>query len=277
MADAAPRLGWRRMLLNAVGILAATYALICVAMFVMQDRLMFPADATPTDGPLPRGAERLDIARPDGLHLRGVHIPARGGEGDLLIVFPGNAMNAQALAEDVSAILPDMHVVAFAYRGYAPSDGSPSAGALIEDAAIIHDWVAARYRPRRILLYGQSIGSGVAAALASERATAGVILVTPFDSLRAVVASTYSWLPVGLLFRHEMASAQRLAGRQVPSAIIAGSADTLIRPERTDGLRAALADLRFDRVIQGAGHNDVSSDPLLAPALREAVAALTQR
>jgi pimeloyl-ACP methyl ester carboxylesterase len=252
------------------------YAAICAAVFFFQAALLFPTGQVRSAGPPPPGAERLEIAAASGERLRGLHVPpARPGAGRVLILgFGGNAWNAEAMADYLHGLYPEADVVAFHYRGYPPSEGSPSAAALKEDAPLIFDWAAARFPGRRIVAVGFSIGSGVAASLAARRPLAGLILVTPFDSLAAAAAGHYPWLPVRLLFRHEMDAAAELRGVRAPVAILAGGRDTLIPAERTEALRRAVPNLVFDRTIAGAGHNDIYQRDDFRAAMAQALAAL---
>jgi uncharacterized protein len=248
------------------------YAAAAGAAYFAQGRMIFPAWAVPPTGPLPPGAEQLGIDRPDGTRLHGVYVPAPGGSDTLILAFPGNATNAQALAEFLAETMPGHPVAAFFYRGYAPSTGTAAARHLLEDAPFVFDLVQERYRPRRIVVFGQSLGSGVASGLATQRPVAGLILVTPFDSLGSVARDAQPWLPVSLLFRHDMDSAAALRESRVPVAIIAAGRDTLVRPARTDGLRRAVPNLVHDVTIPAAVHNDVHLHPEFAPAVRTALA-----
>ncbi|QAY79096.1 alpha/beta hydrolase [Sphingosinicella sp. BN140058] len=236
------------------------YFIIVLAMFLFQDRLLFPA-AMVGGARMPPGAELLRLQAASGETLHGLHLPAAGGPAaagsPLLLGFGGNGWNAAAAAEYLHALYPDHDVVVFHYRGYAPSTGRAGAAALTADSLLVHDEVARRFPGRPIVAIGFSVGTGVAAYLASRRNLAGLILVTPFDSLRDVAATQYPWLPVRLLFRHPMPSAEWLRGRRLPVAILAGGSDTLVRPECTDALRKAVPNLVFDRTIAGAGHNDI--------------------
>ncbi|HET9638794.1 MAG TPA: alpha/beta hydrolase [Allosphingosinicella sp.] len=248
------------------------YAALVVLAFAFQARLLFPAGAVGGAGPLPPGAERLVLDTPDGNRLQGVHIPpAKARSGTLIIGFGGNGWNGEAAAAYLHVLFPEADVVAFHYRGYRPSTGTPGAPALLEDAPLIHDLAVGRVRPARTVAVGLSVGSGVAASLAPRRPLDGLILVTPFDSLGKVAASQFKWLPVRLLFRHEMTPAQWLRGSPVPTAIIAAAEDTLIRTPRTDGLRGAVGRLVYDRTIAGAGHNDIYDRPEFRAAMREAL------
>jgi pimeloyl-ACP methyl ester carboxylesterase len=193
-------------------------------------------------------------------------------EGAALILgFGGNAWDAGALALYLHSLFPDRDVAAFHYRGYAPSTGEPSARAILEDAVTIHDRVVATLAPDRVVAVGLSLGAGPAAELASQRPIAGLILVTPFDSLRALAREHYPWLPVGLLLRHRMEVADTLAGVRAPVALISAGRDTVVPPRRTAPLRSSVRNLVLDRVIPEAGHNDLYEQAEFPRAMREAL------
>ena len=141
----------------------------------------------------------------------------------------------------------------------------------IADAPLVHDFAVGRVKPDRTVAIGFSIGSGVAASLANSRPINGLILVTPFDSLKAAAGDLYPWLPIGPFFEHEMDAAAYLKDAQVPVAILAGERDNLIRPARTDALRRKVAKLAYDRTIAGAGHNDIYQRADFQHAMREAL------
>jgi pimeloyl-ACP methyl ester carboxylesterase len=241
-------------------------------MFEFQSHLIFPVHAVPPAGPLPPGAERLSVKSADGYDLAGIHIPAdEPAKAPVLILgFGGNAWNAQDVAEYLHELFPDEEVVAFHYRGYAPSKGSPSAEALIADAPLVYDVAMKQVKPKRVVAIGFSIGSGIAARLAAARKLEGLILVTPFDSLKAVAHSMYPWLPIGPFFEHEIDAASALATLDVPVAIIAAERDEIVPGERTDGLRQRVPNLVLDRTIARAGHNDIYARSDFHEAIREA-------
>lgn len=248
-------------------------------MLEFQSQLIFPTHAVAAPGPLPSGATRLTLRSADGDQLHGVRIPATRGSQDrriLIIGFAGNAWNSEDAATSLHQIYPGCDVVVFHYRGYRPSTGSASSDALIADAPLVYDLAVGLVKPDVTVAVGFSIGSGVAASLASARPLDGLILVTPFDSLRAVASGLYPFLPVGMFFRHEMDAAAALKGSKVPIAIIAAEHDTLIPAERTDALRRSIGRLAHDRTIAGTGHNDIYQHPEMGTAMREALAAVTR-
>lgn len=221
---------------------------------------------------MPPRAERLELESTEGHQLVGIHIPSDRprSERTLILGFGGNAWNAQDVAEYLHELFPGEEVVAFHYRGYAPSKGSPSAEALVADAPLIYDAVVDRMKPRRVIAVGFSIGSGVAALLGEARSLDGLILVTPFDSLKAVAQSMFPWLPIGPIFEHEIDAASALEKLEVPVAILAAGRDEIVPSERTEGLRKHVKQLVFDRTIAGAGHNDIYARSDFHEAMREA-------
>jgi pimeloyl-ACP methyl ester carboxylesterase len=228
-------------------------------MFEFQTSLIFPTQAVAPAGPLPPGAQRLSLETPDGNSLAGVHIPADkpAAEPTLILGFGGNAWNGQDVAEYLHELFPNVEVVAFHYRGYAPSTGSPSAKALIADAPLEYDLAVRRLKPKHVVAVGFSIGSGIAAELAAKRKLDGLILVTPFDSLKAVAQSMYPWMPIGPFFEHEIDAASAIEKVQAPVAIIAAEHDDIVPAARTKALRQHTQKLVFDRTIAGSGHNDI--------------------
>ena len=258
--------------------LAVVIAVLVFAMTWSQDSIIFPTHAVAAPGRLPPGAERFDVKTPDGEKLHGVYIPpdhpAALVPKTLILGFGGNAWNGEDVATYLHELYPDADVVTFHFRGYRPSTGTPSAKALVADAPLVFDAAIARVRPERTILVGFSIGSGVAASLARRRPADGLILVTPFDSLKAVAADIFPWLPIGPFFRHELNAAEALTGSNMPVAIIGAERDEVIPPTRTEALRNRVPNLVFDRTIRRAGHDDIYQRSDFHQAMREALAAL---
>ena len=242
-----------------------------------QTEMLFPTHAVARAGRLPPGAEEMALQTADGERLHGVHIrPTATGQElrTLILGFGGNAWNGQDVAEYLHRAFPEAEIVAFHYRGYAPSTGRPSAKALIEDAPLVHDLAVERVKPKRVVAVGFSIGSGVAASLAGRRKLDGVILVTPFDSLKAVAGDMFPWLPIGPFFQHEIATSDELRDNQIPVAILAGARDDIVLPARTAALRREIPNLVFDRTFAEAGHNDIYDRSDFEAGMREALQAL---
>ncbi len=253
---------------------ALVYAAIAGLMYASQTSMLFPTGLV-ADSPavLPAGAERLGLATADGATLAGLRLPGPVERAPLVLGFGGNAWNADHLAMFLRGLSPDAEVVTFHYRGYRPSTGKPSAAALLADAVAIHDAVAPAASARRVYAVGLSLGAGVAAHLARERSLAGLILVSPFDSLGAVAQGHYFWLPVKLLLRHDIDAAAAMSAHARPTAVIRAGRDTIIPPRRTEALLPAIRRLVRHQVVD-ADHNDLYDRSEFSAAYREALAAL---
>ena len=254
--------------------LAALYAVIIVGMYFAQTWLLFPtALAGAARVRLPPSTQRLEVCTAEGGRLVGVRIPSEGAMAKgapTLLGFGGNAWNADAMALILHALFPHRDVVAFHYRGYASSTGRPSAQAFFSDSLAVFDYLAQARGGGPILPIGFSIGGAVAAYLAKHRSVAGLILVTPFDSLEAVARDLYWWAPVGPLFRNRMPTIEFVRGSNVPTALITAQHDAIAPKRRSAPLRAAIGNLVFERAID-AGHNDLYDHPGFATAAREAL------
>lgn len=233
----------------------------------------------PRAGPLPPGAERIQLTAPDRVRLEGVLIPAARPDKDRVAIlgFAGNASNAAAIAEFLSSIYPEHPVIAAHYRGYAPSGGAPGAAALLEDAPLLYDLARERLRPERMVAVGISIGSGIAAGLSARRPLDGLVLVTPFDSLEAVARDRFPWLPVSLLIRHKLPSAETLRGSDVPVAIVAAEHDGVVPPARTAALAAAVGNAVHVVTIPDTQHNDIAGHPAFRDQMRRALKTILEK
>ena len=256
--------------------LAVLYAAIVTGMYLAQTWLLFPTVLVAAARvQLPASARRLEARTPDGEVLAGLRIPARGEWGESapgLLGFGGNAWNADAMALYLHNLFPDREIAAFHYRGYAPSTGKPSAEALLSDSALVFDRLQQEHASGRgVVAVGFSIGSGVAAYVARHRPVAGLVLVTPFDSLEALARDLYWWAPVGLLLRHRMPTVDFVRGSPVATAVIVAERDTIVPAQRSAPLRAAIANLVFEAAVD-AGHNDLYGRPAFAATIREALA-----
>lgn len=243
-------------------------------MIDFQTRFVFPAHAVPRAGPIPADGEAWQFRTSDRATLFGVHFRPQTASSELILGFGGNGWNGQDVAAYLHELYPEAHVVAFHYRGYPPSTGTPSAKAVIADSAAVYDFAVDKLGPKKIFAAGFSIGSGIACELATRRKLDGLLLVTPFDSLKAVAQSYYPWLPIAAMFAHEIAAAAAIEKTDVPAAIIAAEHDEIIPADRTDALRRRAPNLLFDRTIKRAGHNDIYARSEFHEAMRSALETL---
>jgi fermentation-respiration switch protein FrsA (DUF1100 family) len=178
----------------------------------------------------------------------------------VVIYFPGNG---DALAGSVGRfadITSDgTGLIALSYRGYAGSSGRPSEKGLLQDAAAAYAFASALYPASKIVLWGFSLGSGVAVALAADRQAGGVILEAPYSSIADVAAAAFPFLPVRYFLKDPFHSDQRIATVKVPLLIMHGVRDATIPIALGERLFAlAHEPKQFVRFEQG-GHDDLGN------------------
>ena len=231
------------------------------AAWLAQERLIFFPQPVVSTAHLPARASALEVVAADGTRLRGWIVKGAVAPAPAVIYFGGNA-------EEVSWTVSDARwprewtIVAVNYRGYGASEGAPGERELTADALAIYDAVARRedIDPRRIVVFGRSLGSAIAAHLAAERPVAGAVLVSPFDSLAAIGSEHYPWLPVSLLLRHRFDALADAKRNTMPLLAIVGESDSIIPPDRSRALFDAWAGPKTWQVVPRADHNDLGAD-----------------
>ena len=240
-------------------LLAAILLGVPAAAWFAQERLIFFPQPVVSITNLPAEVKPLEIVATDGTRLRGWMRGARAMPAPAILYFGGNA-------EEVSGTLVDPRwprdwtIVAINYRGYGTSEGTPGESALVGDALVIYDAIVARPEvdARRVVALGRSLGTGVAVKLAAARPLAGVILVSPFDSLVAVGGTHYPWLPVSTLLRHRFDSDLDARRTQVPLLAIVADRDAIVPHERSQALYDAWAGPKSWLVVRATDHNTLS-------------------
>ncbi len=219
-------------LLIKLGVFAlCAYAAILLAAYLGQRRLMyFPARprALPAEVGLTGVAERA-LDTPDGARVIAWYGKARPGEPTLLY-FHGNAGSLAARAERIRRFMGEgLGVYMMTYRGYGGGIGSPSESANVADARLAYDAVVAEgVAPASILLYGESLGTGVAVRIAAERPAAGLILDAPYTSILEIAKQAYPYLPVNAFLKDRYETRNYIAQVRMPLLILHGERDPVI-------------------------------------------------
>jgi len=257
----------RGLMISAITIVVGVAVGLSALLYIAQDRLIFYPQPAPgmQPGAMDVAISEVRIATADGLSLRGwLAKPLAIGDRrlPLAIYFGGNAEEISYMAA-LAGRLPGWSLLAVNYRGYGGNPGSPSEAAMFADALSLHAWATARpdLDPARIVAIGRSLGSGVAVYLAAERPLAGVVLVTPYDSLRAVAQQIYPYAPVSLLLRHQFDSIGRAPRISTPLLMLAAQRDNVVPVAHARALFEKWAGPKTLREFSRAGHNDLDADP----------------
>jgi hypothetical protein len=221
--------------------------------------LPFGPVATPVQAGVP-SAEVLAVPTEDGLTLAAWFVPAAAEHPRAtVIIFNGNAGNRSFRAV-IAAHLVDAgyNVCLFDYRGYGGNGGSPSEAGLLVDGRAVRAAIGARpdVDYRRIVYLGESLGTGVAVALAVEASPLALVLRSPFTSITDVAAHHYWFLPVRALLRDRFDSRVRIGQVGCPIAIVAGDRDRVIPIGFSRRLFDAAPQPKTFVTVPGADHND---------------------
>ena len=294
------------------------YCVVLLLVAVFQRKLIYhPARAGSIDTRdasfAPGQVRDVTVTTADGLELRGWHVlpdelPAGrdtgltqsgGGEADgmdraaaafagakvVVLYFSGNGGH-RAYREPEMRLLTDLgaDVVLFDYRGYGDNPGSPSAADIARDVRTEWDWLTGPQGvpPERVVLYGESLGGGVAVRLAAEVCRAGtppggLILRSTFSSLASVGSRHFPWVPVRWLLQERFPSDRLLPDVTCPLLLIHGTADEIVPIEEGRALYLAApttsaSGQKPDLVeLPGVRHNGVArtAGPQLQGAVRQ--------
>ena len=240
-------LSWQRLL----GALAAVYIGVASGAWFLADRLIFiPHPAGYVDSSI-----ILKVPTADGGRLSAQYVPNPQAAYTILYSH-GNA-------EDLSNIqweLGNLHELGFAvfaydYRGYGTSNGGPpSVPKACRDAEAAYDYLTRELRtpPEKIIIYGRSVGAGMAVHLATRRSAAGLVLESPFVSAFRVITH-YALFPFD-----KLANLRNIHKVGCPVLVMHGTLDRVIPFWHGQTVYAAAATPKSCLWVEGAGHNDLA-------------------
>lgn len=250
-----------------IGALVAFGGLVALMYFAQRSLMYFPETlrTSPADAGFPE-AEEVVLQTTDGEKVIAWHLPPRGGK-PVILYFHGNGGSLRYRVDRFRALTGDgTGLIALSYRGYGGSTGEPTEPGLIADATAVYDFAISRYPAERLVLWGESLGSGVALALAAERNVGRIVLEAPFTSAADVGARAYPFLPVRLLMKDQFRSDERIGKVTAPILVLHGADDNVVPfafGERLYGL--ANQPKRLVRFPRG-GHNDLDAHGAQAAA-----------
>ena len=238
-------------------------ALILAVVWTQQRRLIyFPFGAVPDPRAVGlEGAIPVTFPTADGLVLNGWFVSRTPTPHFTAIVFNGNAGHRAFRAPLADALArANLAVLLFDYRGFGGNPGVPTEDGLKHDARAARDFVVARadVDRDRLVYFGESLGTAVAAGLAVDYPPAALILRSPFTSMTDVGRHHYPIFPVRWLLRDRYDTLDRIAHVKAPVMVIGGDADRIVPIAQTRRVFEAARDPKSLLVINGADHNDDS-------------------
>jgi fermentation-respiration switch protein FrsA (DUF1100 family) len=237
------------------------YTLLLAMLFVMQRKILyFPQKESlmPASFGL-HDFHKISLTTQDGVTITGWFAEAEEGFPTLLY-FHGNAGHIGGRAQKLNMFHEaGFGILGVSYRGYGDSKGSPSEKGLYADARAAFDYLAndRGLQPQQIMLYGESLGSGVAVQLASEHPDlAMLILEAPYISVEQRAQELYTIVPVRLLLKDKFHSLKKLPDVAAPILIFHGELDETIPARHGRIMLESAPGKAHGKFFSGTGHND---------------------
>jgi uncharacterized protein len=236
------------------------YLLLLGLLTIFQNFLIFHPDnkiSDPKNAEIP-GLSIVQLHTDDYLSLRAWYLPASEGK-PTIIYFHGNAGGL----ENRISRMQTFHMMGFGmlfveYRGYGGNPGRPSETGLIQDAKAGMDFLQAQHVPlQHIVVYGESLGTGIATQMAASYPVGGLVLEAPYTSLVDVAAYHYPWIPMHWLMRTRLDLLKSLASVHAPIFIMRGMQDTIVPPWMGQAVFDAASSPKRLCTAPFAGHQDM--------------------
>jgi len=248
----------RRMLTILLTLVAVAYVGFCIVLYLTQRSFQYfptPRRLGPTEmaGTFKRGDTLLQLT-----------VRPHAGPGAVLY-FGGNGEDVSSSVAPLMAAFPGREIVMLHYRGYGGSAGRPTEDDIALDAEGLFDVVHARHAD--VIVIGRSLGSGVAARLASVRPVSRLVLVTPYDSLVGIAQRQFPIFPVSWLLIDKYESWRYVPKIKAPVLILRAEHDELIPASSTDALRDRFPAGQVTTVVVPADHNSILDEPQYVSAL----------
>lgn len=250
------------MIAELVGVVAGGYLLLVGGMVCFQrDMIYHPGRHVPD--PAEVGLPEMvpvPVRAADGWVVTGWYAPPSDGRAPTIVLFHGNGGTLAARARKARAFLDAGYGVYLAeYRGYGGNAGRPTEAGLYADARAVLQWLTTRGIPEsRLVLYGESLGSGVATQIAAERPDlVAVVLEAPFTRLPDLAPPYLLPGLAELLMVDKYDNAAKIAQVAAPLLIIHGDRDETVPPAMGRALLHSARTKTHGVFLPDAGHNDV--------------------
>jgi uncharacterized protein len=254
----------KSLLRIAFGVLLAIPLVLYPYLYFAQDRLIFIQKRKNSEQlnwvkeEYPN-VEELSFKTPDNVTLHGWFLKnTLESKSPVVIYFGGNSEEVSKHVRDIPHF-KGWSLLLVNYRGYGLSEGQPSETNLFHDAVWLYDTFSQRndVNANQIVAFGRSLGTGVAVHLASQRPLGGVVLVSPYDSLRNIAQNIYFYVPVSLLLKHHFDALALAPAIKTPMLALIAEPDKIIPPKHSFALIDAWGGVTQQKIIPNIHHNDI--------------------
>jgi len=241
--------------------ISVIYVSLCLVFYFFQHYFFFRPEILPEHFqykyPFPFDEVHFDME--DGGYINGIHFKVPNSKG-VICYFKGNSRSVKGwgkFAKDFVGKGYDFFMID--YRGFGKSTGKRTEATLYNDAQTVYKWLLTQYNEEKIVVYGRSMGSGIAARIASWNNPKMLILDAPYYSFLHQVKQYGFWMPLSLILRYRIRTDQFFNKIQCPIFLIHGTKDRLIRFKQSQLLATINPSQTHLIPIEGGGHNDLPS------------------
>ncbi len=269
----ANRLQWRKKKkwLQWVNIALVVYLLCGIALYLLQDRFLFHPAALTRTSPYHFSApnREINVAADETSNMNVVQFFTNDSlSRGVVLYFHGNRKNISWYATYASDFTENGYEVwMIDYPGFGKSTGRLTEQKLYDDAMQVYIMARSKFTADRIILYGKSLGTGIASWLAARRSCKELILETPYYSMTSLVQHYMPIYPVGTLLKYKLPVYKYLNLVNAPVTIFHGAADKVIPYHNAHRLTAAMHSKDRFITIENAGHKNLNDYPQFHNAL----------
>lgn len=243
--------------------LGIVYGALCLLFYFLQDYFFFRPEILPKqfEYKYPFPFDEVNFEMEDGSQINGIHFKVPNSKG-VIYYLKGNSRSIKGwgrFARDFVSKGYDFFM--FDYRGFGKSSGKRTEQALYNDAQTVYKWLSSTYAEDEIVIYGRSLGSGIATRIASWNKPKMLILDAPFYSFLYQIRQYGFWLPLKYILRYKIRSDQFIKKVTCPIFIIHGNLDRLIAYKQGVMLHELTKDRSKLITIEGGKHNNLPEFP----------------
>ena len=242
--------------------LISVYLLLCGGLYVFQEYFIFQSTSL-EDGyefQFDTPFTEFDLEN-NGVRLNALHFKVENPKG-VILYYHGNLGDLSRWGNEIQSLLRyGYDIVIMDYRSYGKSRGEPSELLMYEDADLFYKYAKEQFNEDELIVYGRSLGSAFAIAVASKNSPKQLILETPFYSLNSVIRETLPFLPINKMLNYSLDSYQYAPMVKCPTLVLLAKQDDVVAygngVKLTEGLK-----YNTNVAFEGATHNDLMGFPL---------------
>jgi fermentation-respiration switch protein FrsA (DUF1100 family) len=255
---------FKKRMISLLVVLLSLYVLVLIAAYFFQEKLMFFPQKLPANYQYSLGPndKEVFIKTSDGETINGI-LFTKPGNSRIVLYFHGNGGALDSWQDVWPKLYPmNCNLLVIDYRGYGKSTGKFSEEGFYKDAEASYDYLTSNgYSADNIIIYGRSLGTGIAIDLALHRKAKAIILESPYSSIEEIANEKFPYLFPSLYIKYVFNSLAKAPQLSIPVLIFHGDHDELISYRHAEKLYAAINSKKTLVIIKGGGHNNLSSFP----------------